>query len=61
MINNIVSECSKLAHKEYKTKYDWVEKMIHKELCKALKVDHTTKWYIHKPESVLENEKNKIL
>ena len=34
--------------------------MIHWELCKKLKFDHTTKWYIHKLESVLENEKHKI-
>ena len=34
MINHIVSKCSKLAHKEYKTRYDWVDKMIHWELSK---------------------------
>ena len=27
----------------------------------ALKFDHTTKWYKHKPESVQENEMHKIL
>ena len=26
-----------------------------------MKFDHTTKWLIHKPESVLENEVHKIL
>ena len=31
------------------------------ELCKRLKFDHTTKWYLHEPESVLENETHKIL
>ena len=31
------------------------------KLCKSLKFDHTTKWYIHKPESVQENENHKIL
>ena len=35
--------------------------MIQKELCKKLKFDHTTKWYMHKPESVLENETHRIL
>ena len=35
--------------------------MIHWELCKKLKFHHTTKWYMHKPESVLENETHKIL
>ena len=32
-----------------------------KELCKRLKFDHTTKCYMHKPESVVENEIYKIL
>ena len=31
-INRIISECSKLAQKEYKTRYDWVGKVIHCEL-----------------------------
>ena len=30
--------------------------VIHLELCKRLTFDHTTKWDMHKPESVLENE-----
>ena len=30
-------------------------------MSKRLKFDHTTKWYIHKSESVLENEAHKIL
>ena len=37
---------------------DWVEKLIHWELSKKLKFDHTKKRYIHHPESVLENEMN---
>ena len=35
--------------------------MIHKELCKKLKFDHTTKWYKHKLESAQKNAMNKIL
>ena len=34
----------------------WVGKGIHWELCKRLKFDHTTKWFMHQPESILENE-----
>ena len=60
-INHIVSECSKLAQREYKTRHDWVGKVIHWELCKKLNFHHATKWYTHKPESVLENETHKIL
>ena len=36
--------------------YDWVGKVIHWELCKNLKYDHTKKWYMHNLESVLKNE-----
>ena len=35
--------------------------MIHWELCKRLKFDNITKRYIHKSESVVENETQKIL
>ena len=36
-------------------------KVIHRELRKKLKFDHSIKWYMNKPESVLENETEKIL
>ena len=36
-------------------------KVIHWEVCKKLKFQHTTKWYKHKPESTLENGMHKIL
>ena len=29
-INHIISECSKLAQKEYKTRHDWIGKVIHR-------------------------------
>ena len=47
--NHIIS---KLAQKEYK--------VIYRELCKWLKLDHTDRWYMHNPESVLEYEMHKI-
>ena len=56
----MISECIKQAQKEYKTRHDWVENVINLELCNKFKFDHTAKWYKHKPESVLENETNKI-
>ena len=39
--NHAISECSKLAQKEYKTRHGWVGNIIHRELCKKLKFDHT--------------------
>ena len=37
-------ECNKLVQKYYKTRHDWVGKVIYWKLCK--KFDHTTKLYI---------------
>ena len=41
------------------TRNDWVGKVIHWELCKKSKFDHTARWYLHIPASVLENEMHK--
>ena len=60
-INHIISAYSKLAQKEYKTRHDWVCKVIHGEMCKKFKFDHTNKWYMHNPSPVLENDTHKIL
>ena len=46
--------------KEYKTRHNWGGKVIHREWCRKFKFDHTNKWYMHKPESVLENEMRKL-
>ena len=53
IVNHIISECYK--QKELTTRHDWVKEVIHWELCMRLDFYHTTKWYKHKLESVLEN------
>ena len=35
-INHIISECNKLTKREYKTRYEWVGKMINWESCKGM-------------------------
>ena len=46
-----------------KTRHEWVGEVIHLEVCKKLKLDHTTKFdhtaNMHKPESILEYEMHK--
>ena len=59
-INHIMSECSKLAQKEYKARHAWVCKVIHMEMCKIFKFDHTNKWYMYNPATVLENDTHKL-
>ena len=56
-----MSEYNKLAQKEYKTRHDWVGKVIHWEICKKFKFDHTNKWYMPNPPSVIENNTHKLL
>ena len=54
-ISHLISKSNQLAQKEYKTGNSLVRKGIYWELCKKLNFDHTTKWYMHKLESVLKN------
>ena len=55
-VQHIISECEKLAQKEYKRRHDNVAKKIDLELCKKNALEHKEKWYEHKPEEVAENE-----
>ena len=48
-MNHIISECSKLAQKDYKTWHGSVRKMVHRVLCKKLKFGYANKWYMHYP------------
>ena len=61
-VAHIVSECSTLAQKEYKqVRHDNVAKITHWKLCEKWGFNKADKWYIHKPEKVLESEECKIL
>ena len=61
-VAHVVSECPKLAQKEYKNlRYDNVAKVIHWKLCEKWGFEKTEKWYMHQPERVLESEDCKIL
>ena len=59
-INQMKCECSKLAQKEYTTRHDKVGNVFLWESCKKSNFNDTNK-YMHKPESVLENEADKVL
>ena len=58
---HIVSECAKLAQKEYKRRHDNVARIIHWELCNKFGLEKARYWYEHKPEGVIENDQVKIL
>ena len=60
-VNHVLSECSKLAQKEYKRRHDWFGTKIHWEICRKYGIEVKEKWYGHKLEVVMENDKFKIL
>ena len=59
-VMHIICECTKLAQKEYKRRHDLMGTAIQWKLCKQLEFNHAAKWYEHKPESVLKNEKKEV-
>ena len=60
-ISHIVSECKKLAHKEYKRKHDNVARIIRWKLCGKYNLKRSAKCCEHAPEGAVENEEIKIL
>ena len=46
-ITHIISECSKLARREYWSRHEWVGKVIRRELCLKFEFDRAKKWYIY--------------
>ena len=59
-ISHIVSECEKLAQKEYKRRHDNVARIVHWKLCGEYNLKRSEKWYEYVPEGVVENEEVKI-
>ena len=60
-VNRVLSKCSKLAQKEYKRQHDWFGTKIHWEICRKYGIEVKEKWYEHKQEIVMENNKFKTL
>ena len=60
-ITHLIAECKKLAQKEYKQRHDNIVRIVHLELCQKFGLVGEVKWYNHKPASVVENDRVKIL
>ena len=60
-VMHIVSACSMLAQKDYKRRHDKVCLNLHWTLCRKYGLEVSKKWYQHKVDSVVENERVKIL
>ena len=60
-INQLMNECVKWHTRDTKEGHDLVGKKIHLELCREFGIEVSKKCYQHEPETVLENQKSKIL
>ena len=60
-ISHIVSECGKLAQKEYKQRHSSVGRHVHWKFCEKVGFSRARFWCEHEPESVVESENFKIL
>eukprot|EP00795_Rhopilema_esculentum_P002688 gene2688-biopygen1093 len=58
-VHHIVSECKKMAQKEYKRRHENVARMVHWHLCKKYNLERTEKLYEHTPVGVVENDEVK--
>ena len=60
-ITHLISECKKLAQKEYKRRHDNVARIVHWKLCGLCQLEKAEKWYEHQPNGVTESDNVKIL
>ena len=60
-VSQFLSECSKIAQKEYKRRHNFKGRTIDLEVCRKYDLDTKDKWYEHEPQAVCENEHYKIL
>ena len=49
-ISHLVSECGKLAQREYKRRHDYVARYVHWQLCNKGGLERDEKWYEQQPE-----------
>ena len=60
-VDHLVSCCSKIAQTDYKGRHDKVAASLHWSLCRHFGFPHAEKWYEHRAEKILENERCKLL
>ena len=60
-VNHIVSECSKLAQREYKRRHDNVGRYVHWAMSEKANIERANEWYNQQPSSFAENEEYMLL
>ena len=58
-LSHMVSECGKLAQKEYNRRHDSVRRYVHWQFCEKLGFNSTSLWYEHEPDMVVVDKKKK--
>ena len=59
-VNHLLSECSKMAQREFKRRHNWLGKKIHREVCLKYGFDVKRNWYENEPETTMENDVSTI-
>ena len=60
-ISHIVSECSKLAQREYKRRHDFVVRMVYWKLCEKFNLEKSGNWYLRILQTVTEKVNYKLM
>ena len=60
-VSHIVSECKKLAQKDYKRKHDKVAKIVHWKLCTKYELESEDKWYEYALLGCVKSDRIKLL
>ena len=60
-VTHLISECKKLAQKEYKRRHDNVARIVHWKLCGLYQLERAGKCYEHQPNGVIGLDEVKIL
>ena len=60
-ITSLITECKKIAQKEYKKRHDNIARIVILELFQKFCLVGEVKWYNRKPASVFGNDRAKIL
>ena len=60
-ITHLIAVSKKQAQKQYKQRHHNIARVVHLELCQKFGLVGEIKWYNHKSEGVVENDRIKIL
>ena len=60
-VGHLISECTRLAQREYKRRHDNVARIRQWSICGKYNLEKTNEWYEHAPQGMIESDKVKLL